>query len=51
MCHLHCTVCIAVCRLPVFRYTESPGRGIVAMEYEYKVVCALLNSAAFGDLE
>jgi len=26
-------------------------RGIVTMEDEYKVVCALLNSAAFDDLE
>ena len=26
-------------------------RGIVAMVYEYKVVCALSNSAAFDDLE
>ena len=26
-------------------------RGIVTMEVEYKVVCALLNSAAFDDLE
>jgi len=26
-------------------------RGIVTMEDEYKVVCALSNSAAFDDLE
>ena len=32
-------------------YETVIDRGIVTMEDEYKVVCALLNSATFDDLE
>ena len=38
---------------PICGYiSETVGdRGIVTMEDEYKVVCALLNGAVFDDLE
>jgi len=38
---------------PICRYISKTviDRGIVTMEDEYKVVCALSNSAAFDDLE
>ena len=38
---------------PICGYTWETviDRGIVTMEHEYKVVCALSNSAAFHDLE
>ena len=38
---------------PICRYISETvrDRGMVTMEDEYKVVCALSNSAAFDDLE
>ena len=38
---------------PIYGYISETviDRGIVTMEDEYKVVCALSNSAAFDDLE